>query len=69
MLVERGTQGDSTDFRALDLVLDRSNWQNMVVKAGAMPYFEDTVAFMTSYLALLIQGARRSRSQPLASGV
>lgn len=67
--VVHGTRGDFTDYRALDLVRDRPNWQVTVMQAGAMPYFEDIAAFMASYRAFLSQGAKRSRSQPLASGV
>jgi pimeloyl-ACP methyl ester carboxylesterase len=67
--VVHGTRGDFTDYRALNLVRDRPNWQVTVLQAGAMPYFEDIGAFMASYRAFLTQGAKRSRSQPLASGV
>jgi pimeloyl-ACP methyl ester carboxylesterase len=67
--VVHGTRGDFTDYRALNLVRDRPNWQVTVMQAGAMPYFEDIDAFMASYRAFLTQGAKRSRSQPLASGV
>ena len=67
--VVHGTRGDFTDYRALSLVRDRPNWQVTVLQAGAMPYFEDIGAFMASYRAFLTQGAKRSRSQPLASGV
>jgi pimeloyl-ACP methyl ester carboxylesterase len=67
--VVHGTRGDFTDYRALKLVRDRPNWQVTVMQAGAMPYFEDLDAFMASYRAFLTQGAKRSRSQPLASGV
>jgi hypothetical protein len=67
--VVHGTRGDFTDYRALNLVRDRANWQVTVMQAGAMPYFEDIGAFMASYRAFLTQGAKRSRSQPLASVV
>ena len=67
--VVHGTRGDFTDYRALSLVRDRPNWQVTVLQAGAMPYFEDIGAFMASYRAFLTQGAKRSRSHPLASGV
>ena len=67
--VVHGTRGDFTDYRALNLVRDRPNWQVTVLQAGAMPYFEDIGAFMASYRAFLTQGAKRSRSHPLASGV
>ncbi|WP_300556327.1 alpha/beta hydrolase [Limnohabitans sp. Rim8] len=67
--VVHGTRGDFTDYRALDLVRERPNWQVTVMQAGAMPYFEDIAAFMATYRAFLLQGAKRSRSQPLASGV
>jgi pimeloyl-ACP methyl ester carboxylesterase len=49
--VVHGTRGDFTDYRALDLVRDRPNWQVMVMQAGAMPYFEDIDTFMTAYRA------------------
>ncbi|PVE06365.1 alpha/beta fold hydrolase [Limnohabitans sp. Rim28] len=67
--VVHGTRGDFTDYRALSLVRGRPNWQVTVLQAGAMPYFEDIDTFMASYRAFLTQGAKRSRSQPLASGV
>ena len=67
--VVHGTRGDFTDYRALSLVRGRPNWQVTVLQAGAMPYFEDIGAFMASYRAFLTQGAKRSRSHPLASGV
>jgi pimeloyl-ACP methyl ester carboxylesterase len=49
--VVHGTRGDFTDYRALDLVRDRPNWQVTVMQAGAMPYFEDIDSFMASYRA------------------
>lgn len=49
--VVHGTRGDFTDYRALDLVRGRANWQVTVMPAGAMPYFEDTVTFMTAFRA------------------
>ena len=67
--VVHGTRGDFTDYRALDLVRDRPNWQVTVMQAGAMPYFEDIAAFMASYRAFLTQGAKRLRSQPESAGV
>lgn len=47
--VVHGTRGDFTDYRALDLVRDRPNWQVTVMQAGAMPYFEDMGTFMAAY--------------------
>jgi hypothetical protein len=47
--VVHGTRGDFTDYRALDLVRDRPNWQVTVMQAGAMPYFEDIDTFMAAY--------------------
>lgn len=47
--VVHGTRGDFTDYRALDLVRHRANWQVTVMQAGAMPYFEDMAAFMAAY--------------------
>ena len=55
--VVHGTRGDFTDYRALDLVRDRSNWQVTVMQAGAMPYFEDLEAFMVFYRAFLARDA------------
>jgi pimeloyl-ACP methyl ester carboxylesterase len=49
--VVHGTRGDFTDYRALDLVRDRPNWQVTVMQAGAMPYFEDIGVFMAAYRA------------------
>jgi pimeloyl-ACP methyl ester carboxylesterase len=49
--VVHGTRGDFTDYRALDLVRDRSNWQVTVMQSGAMPYFEDIDGFMAAYRA------------------
>jgi pimeloyl-ACP methyl ester carboxylesterase len=49
--VVHGTRGDFTDYRQLDLVRDRPNWQVTVMSAGAMPYFEDIGAFMATYRA------------------
>jgi pimeloyl-ACP methyl ester carboxylesterase len=47
--VVHGTRGDFTDYRALDLVRHRPNWQVTVMQAGAMPYFEDIDTFMAAY--------------------
>lgn len=58
--VVHGTRGDFTDYRALDLVRDRSNWQVTVMQAGAMPYFEDLGAFMAAYRAILGRSAKCS---------
>lgn len=55
--VVHGTRGDFTDYRALDLVRDRPNWQVTVMQAGAMPYFEDIGAFMAAYRAFMLQVA------------
>jgi hypothetical protein len=49
--VVHGTRGDFTDYRALDLVRDRPNWQVTVMQAGAMPYFEDIGVFTAAYRA------------------
>ena len=49
--VVHGTRGDFTDYRALDLVRHRPNWQVTVMQAGAMPYFEDIDTFMAAYRA------------------
>lgn len=49
--VVHGTRGDFTDYRALDLVRDRPNWQVTVMQSGAMPYFEDIDGFMAAYRA------------------
>ena len=49
--VVHGTRGDFTDYRALDLVRDRPNWQVTVMQTGAMPYFEDLGVFMAAYRA------------------
>ena len=57
--VVHGTRGDFTDYRALDLVRERSNWQVTVMQAGAMPYFEDIGAFMVDYRAFLARTATR----------
>jgi pimeloyl-ACP methyl ester carboxylesterase len=71
--VVHGTRGDFTDYRALDLVRDRPNWQVTVMQAGAMPYFEDIDTFMAAYRAFMVQaamqpliGALWSDSPPLA---
>lgn len=53
--VVHGTRGDFTDYRRLDLVRDRANWRVTVMQAGAMPYFEDTEAFMAGYRAFEAQ--------------
>ena len=50
--VVHGTRGDFTDYRALDLVRTRANWQVTVMQTGAMPYFEDIDAFMAAYRLL-----------------
>ena len=49
--VVHGTRGDFTDYRALDLVRHRPNWQVTVMQAGAMPYFEDIETFMAGFRA------------------
>lgn len=49
--VVHGTRGDFTDYRALDLVRGRANWQITVMPAGAMPYFEDIGTFMAAFRA------------------
>lgn len=49
--VVHGTRGDFTDYRALDLVRHRPNWQVTVMQAGAMPYFEDIDAFIAAFRA------------------
>ena len=62
--VVHGTRGDFTDYRALDLVRDRPNWQVTVMQAGAMPYFEDIDAFMAAYRAFMVQAAMHPQVGP-----
>jgi pimeloyl-ACP methyl ester carboxylesterase len=61
--VVHGTRGDFTDYRALDLVRDRANWQVTVMPAGAMPYFEDIAVFMAAYRAFE-SSTRSDRARP-----
>ena len=58
--VVHGTRGDFTDYRALDLVRNRSNWQVTVMQAGAMPYFEDIGVFMAAYRAFEVTASSPS---------
>ena len=58
--VVHGTRGDFTDYRALDLVRDRPNWQVTVMQAGAMPYFEDIDGFMLAYRAFEVTASSPS---------
>ena len=47
--VSHGVRGDFTDYRGLDLVRDRPNWQVTVMPTGAMPYFEVPSEFMAAF--------------------
>lgn len=43
--VSMATRGDFTDYRLIDSVKGRSNWQLHRIEGGALPYFEDLGAF------------------------
>jgi len=39
-LVIHGTKGDFTNYKMLNIVGGKPNWQVQVLETGAMPYFE-----------------------------
>lgn len=44
-LVIHGTKGDFTNYKMLDIVSGKANWQVQVLETGAMPYFEVPKAY------------------------
>ncbi|MBB1074047.1 alpha/beta hydrolase [Rhodoferax sp. 4810] len=44
-LVIHGTRGDFTNYKMLDIVSGKPNWQVQVLETGAMPYFEVPQAY------------------------
>ena len=48
-----GTRGDFTDYRGLDRVRARANWQITTLATGALPWFEQPLAFLEGLDAFL----------------
>ena len=55
--LSHGVRGDFTDFSRTDVVAHKSNWRITVFQTGALPYFEQTQAFIKAYDDFLAQAA------------
>ena len=51
--VVHGVRGDFTDYRGLDRVRSRANWQITTLPTGALPWFEQPLAFLEGLDAFL----------------
>jgi pimeloyl-ACP methyl ester carboxylesterase len=51
--MSHGVRGDFTDFGGKQELRDRGNWHTTVYQTGALPYFENTDAFMNDFDAFL----------------
>jgi hypothetical protein len=47
--MSHGVRGDFVDYRGIDTVKKRSNWQFTVFQTGALPHFEVGVSFIAEY--------------------
>ncbi len=48
-----GVRGDFTDYRGKAALLTKPNWRCTVLQTGALPYFEEPLAFNTAYDSFL----------------
>ena len=51
--MSHGIRGDFTDYRLAATLLQRPNWSCSIYQTGALPYFEETAAFIASYDSFL----------------
>jgi pimeloyl-ACP methyl ester carboxylesterase len=51
--MSHGVRGDFTDFGGRQQLRDSGNWHTTVYQTGALPYFENTDAFLTDFDAFL----------------
>jgi len=61
--VSHGVRGDFVDYRGIETVRHRPNWQVSVYQTGALPHFEVTEAFIADYERFL---AGAGGAQPAA---